>query len=370
MKDSKKVANNQNKKKILLVTSGSCGGSERVILTFARLFLEHNFIVKILIISINGEKEIVNFIPMNIPYSIINVKRLRNSFFQILKSVYIEKPHFTLSSISIIGIYLIISSFFYKKTKIIVRQGFMPAYNLDGNPWFIKFFYPFAFKIIAQTNEMKNEMITNYHLKSEKIMVVNNPIDKTYIDLKILDISPYTNVDSINWVAIGRIARIKDYLTLIKAFEIICKKNGNNNLYILGAESDKVYANELKEYIISNNLSGNIYIEGFTENPYKYLINADCFVLSSISEGLPNVLLEALYLKIPVVATRCIPFIQQVVKEGINGFTVPIGNVEKLSEAMGKAISLKSTIKESYENNDYLKLVNFLNKTNEDTIDK
>lgn len=69
--------------------------------------------------------------------------------------------------------------------------------------------------------------------------------------------------------------------------------------------------------------------------------NANCFVLPSRVEGLPNSLVDAMFLCRPVVATRCIPMIERMVEEGVNGYTVPVGDIELMADAMIKAINLK-----------------------------
>ena len=75
-------------------------------------------------------------------------------------------------------------------------------------------------------------------------------------------------------------------------------------------------------------------------NPYKFVKNADCFVLSSRNEGLPNVLIEALYLGTPVAATTCIPVIKRIVSEGKNGYLAENENFAQLANAMIMASKL------------------------------
>ena len=63
-------------------------------------------------------------------------------------------------------------------------------------------------------------------------------------------------------------------------------------------------------------------------------------MLSSRNEGLPNVLIESLYLGTPVAATKCIPVIERIVRDGQDGFLAETENVESLANAMLKASSL------------------------------
>lgn len=77
---------------------------------------------------------------------------------------------------------------------------------------------------------------------------------------------------------------------------------------------------------------------GYKSNPYPYLKNADLFVMSSRKEGFPNVVLEALYLKTPVVASNCVDF-SRVIESGVNGYIVEKGNVLSLREGINRALS-------------------------------
>jgi glycosyltransferase involved in cell wall biosynthesis len=337
-------------KKVLLITTGNCGGSERVTLTMSQILHKQSFQVKNIVLELDSKEELVPFIPLEIPSERIKISRLRNSFYVVFKIIKKEKPDFVFSSISLIGVMLILLSGFFRNMKVIVRQGFMPLAGLDGSPLLIKMFYKKAYKIIAQTEEMKESMIAEYGIKKELITVVQNPIDEVYINNNINASSPFKNSNNVNFVAVGRIGVFKDYETLIKAFEIVNGRNQNTHLYILGADYDKEYADHIRNLISEKELNNFIYLEGFTENPYRYLYNSDCFVLSSITEGLPNVMLEALYLKIPVVATRCIPFVSETIEEGVTGYCVEVKDYKGMAMAMEKAIILKGNISNEFYN--------------------
>ena len=71
------------------------------------------------------------------------------------------------------------------------------------------------------------------------------------------------------------------------------------------------------------------------------MAHCDVFVLPSRMEGFPNVLLEAMCLNKPVVATTCLPVIQQIVKDGVNGYVCPEEDAEKMASSMTKALDLK-----------------------------
>lgn len=87
-------------------------------------------------------------------------------------------------------------------------------------------------------------------------------------------------------------------------------------------------------------IADKIHCLGYQNNPYPYIRYADCFVLSSRWEGLPNVLIESLYLGTPAAAFKCIPIIERIINEGETGFCAEKDNVQSLGEGMVKAVKL------------------------------
>jgi glycosyltransferase involved in cell wall biosynthesis len=75
-------------------------------------------------------------------------------------------------------------------------------------------------------------------------------------------------------------------------------------------------------------------LPGFVINPYAYLSRADLFVLSSLWEGMPNVLIEALALGIPVASTDCCSGAREILQDGLLGHLVPIGDHNALAQAI------------------------------------
>ena len=100
---------------------------------------------------------------------------------------------------------------------------------------------------------------------------------------------------------IGRLVPQKDYPTLLNAFELFKKTFPNSELHILGAGRQK---KELEDLTIRLGISDSVFFEGKKSNVEDFLIHLDLFVLTSIYEGFGLVLLEAMNLEIPIVASN------------------------------------------------------------------
>ena len=206
----------------------------------------------------------------------------------------------------------------------------------------IRLLYRRAETIIAQTEEMRMELIKKAKLTASNIYTIQNPQDFVMIDGLAQVKSPFLKKNTINYVASGRFAPAKGFDILVRAFALVEKRINNVELYIVGQNSgpNEEYFLRIDQLIKELNLSEKIHCVGYQKNPYAYVKNADCFVLSSRNEGLPNVLIEALYLGTPAAATTCIPAIERIIEKGKTGFLAVSENAESLAEAMIQAASL------------------------------
>ena len=135
-------------------------------------------------------------------------------------------------------------------------------------------------------------------------------------------------------LAVGRLAAVKDYPSLIRAFALVRRKH-DVRLMILGEGEDR---SRLECLVAESGLGDCVALPGFGANPYAYLSRAALFVLSSISEALPTALIEAMALGTPVVATDCKCGPKEVLQGGRFGILVPVGDVTALAEAISDSL--------------------------------
>ena len=117
-------------------------------------------------------------------------------------------------------------------------------------------------------------------------------------------------------------------MTLLKAVNLI-KNKIRFKLLIIGHGSME---NELKLYVNKNNLENNVKILKNISNPFPYFIKSNLFILSSMFEGLPNVLLEALTLNKFVISTNCSTGPSEILLNGKGGILVPVSNHKNLAK--------------------------------------
>jgi glycosyltransferase involved in cell wall biosynthesis len=131
-------------------------------------------------------------------------------------------------------------------------------------------------------------------------------------------------------VQIGRLVEKKDQLTLLEAFALVVRDRPAR-LLIYG---EGPMRRTLERRITALGLGDHVALPGFTSNPFAVIARADLFVLSSISEGMPSALIEALACGIPVVSTDCPSGPAEILEGGKVGRLVEVGNASALARAM------------------------------------
>jgi len=212
------------------------------------------------------------------------------------------------------------------RCKIIIRLNTSPEKYINTiiKKKLFYFFYKFSDEIIVNSFEFKKRLKKILNLKS---LVIYNPIGlpKKIIKKKINFFNQFKNLKIIS---IGRLTDQKDHLTLIKALDLLKKEGIRFKFYLVGQGSNyhNIY-NSIQKY----KLTDVVKLAGFKEKAYEYINSADLFILTSKYEGLPNVLLEAQYLGIPIISSDCPTGPKEILMNGKAGTLYKTGNYVDLS---------------------------------------
>ncbi len=213
--------------------------------------------------------------------------------------------------------------------KIIVRSNSSPSgwYHSILKKIIYKKIISMADAIIVNSKDFKKEMENKFKIK---VHCIYNPLNfKEIIKLskKKLINNIFNDKKSLKLINIGRFTDQKDQITILKAVKLL-KNKINFKLLIMGRGIEK---NNLKTYVLKNNLNKEVKILNFQSNPYNLLKEADIFILSSKYEGLPNVLLEAAVLKKFIISTKCPTGPKEILQNGKGGIFFKVGDYVDLS---------------------------------------
>ncbi|MGQ9831099.1 MAG: glycosyltransferase [Thermochromatium sp.] len=199
--------------------------------------------------------------------------------------------------------------------------------------WSIRRLYPALDRIVAVSEGVAEDTARIACLPRARIQVIRNPVITPQLDQAAAAPCPHPWLEPGQPPVImgaGRLQRQKDFPTLIRAFARVRAKR-DCRLMILGEGGGRT---RLESLIAELNLGDAVALPGFKSQFPAYLARAALFVLSSIWEGSPNVLTEALALGVPVVATDCPSGPSEILAGGRHGPLVPVGDVEALASAM------------------------------------
>ena len=241
--------------------------------------------------------------------------------------------------------------------KVIIRSNSSPTgWSKNSLKKFIfKYLLGLADKVIVNSIDFKKQFKVLFNINAKCIY---NPLNKSEIlkySKEPIEFPFYKkNKKSLRIITIGRFTDQKDHQTLLKSLNEI-KDKINFKLLIIGRGVNKY---KISNYIKENNLKNNVKILPFQNNPFKYLIMSDLFILTSKFEGLPNVLLEAAVLKKFIISTNCPTGPREILQNGEGGFLFKIGDYKDLSQKILNYHQNKKKLKVKINHN-YKNLVRF-----------
>lgn len=322
------------------------GGAERVYVNLANNWIKKGYSIEFILMKNDGEFK--NLLSDKIKITNLNVTKLRNTFFPLVRYFKKNIPEIILVAMWPLTSYSILAWLFSgKRGKLFVSDHvhLTTAASNEINvsklylKLFIKITYPFANGIITVSNGVKKNLIEIGNLNSSKIKVIYNPI---FQEIKnspknISQIKLWGGNFKHKLLSVGTLKKQKDHKTLIKAISYL-PKDLDVKLVILGEGENR---SKLTTLIKKLDLSDRVDLPGFTIDPEPWYNTADLFILSSLWEGFGNVLVEAMKYGLPLISTDCNSGPSEILENGKYGVLVPISDPKILSEAIKKSISKK-----------------------------
>jgi len=234
---------------------------------------------------------------------------------------------------------LIVAKFL--NTKIITRSNSAPSgwsKNLIKNS-FYKYFIKLADDVMVNSVEFKKSFEKKFKVTATCIY---NPFNKNFIKKKLKKKKKiiFFKKSYLNIISVGRLTNQKDHITLLKSIKILDPKF-KIRVIIIGKGKTKSL---LQSFIFENKLHDRVKLFGYTNNPFHYIKKADIVILTSKFEGLPNILLEAQYLKKYIISTNCPTGPKEILMNGSAGDLIRIGDYKKLSILISQYNNQKSSI--------------------------
>jgi len=317
-------------KKLIIFNPSIEGGGVEKNLELISNHLCKKFKNKIYFLSYDSSLKLDKSIKIIKPIIRVNIRnRIFKYFICILSLIifYFRNKNFVLFSFQA-NVYAILIAKILNK-KLIVRANASPDKWIGNYKLFIiRYFYKLADEFIVNCYEFKDEVKKVLNIKST---VIYNPINKKKILLlsKKKKYFPFFDrfKNGIKILNIGRLTTQKNQIDLLKIINIL-KNKIPVKLLIIGTGNQKVF---LEKYIENNKLNKVVSILSYTKNPYVYFKKANIFLLTSIYEGLPNVLLEATLFKNLCISYKCKTGPKEILCAGKGGILTNTFNYKKIA---------------------------------------
>lgn len=322
-----------------LLHSFCIGGVEKVTINLANELAKNEIVTEIIVLEDKGElKEYIN---PNVVIRNLNSKRARYCILKLAKYLHTEKPNWLILPKEYLAILGIISKYlFLSRTKILIcfhtNLSTHTKYSKSSFekviPYILRLLLPIVSdEIVAVSESIADDVSSFLRIKRKKLKVIYNPVVSQELYIKSLERidHPWFIKDTIPIIiTIARLTKAKNIPLLIEAFHLIRKKR-NVRLVIIGEGEEREKIEGLVEKL---GIREDVWLAGSKRNPLPYLARSRLFVLSSIWEGLPTSIIEALALGIPVVATNCVGGIREILENEEYGLLVHREDKEMLAK--------------------------------------
>ncbi len=327
---------------IFFINSLRAGGAERVCVTLANEFYMNGIKVEVMVLNL-GDSVLHKDLDPNIKIYDLKTRHARNAFLKLIGIINKKQPDKIISfSYQLSALLVFIRIFVKRKFKIISRivNNLSKVKDHQKGFWHgkIVFFlmrlsYNGIDKFIAQTEQMKNDLRHMFPIEKDKIIVIHNPVSP-----KIIRSFDSVVVRNNEILFVGRLAASKAVDELLIIFSKIHEIYPQLKLRIVG---DGPLKKDLQKLARKLRLEDFIIWSGIQKEMAEIYSRAKIVVLTSVFEGFPNVLVEAISLGTPVVAYDCVSGPSEIIIDGVNGFLVSERNPDHFVEALNKAMLME-----------------------------
>lgn len=299
------MTESQPKKVVFVLPSLAAGGAERVLITLMNNIDRERFTPELISLRRNGplKQLIADDI---IVHDIGSYRKVVFGLLPLLFKLREVKPDIAMTTMAHTNFALLLMKPFIPRTRIVVREAITPSFMFKTLKigWLVKLLYktlyPRADLVISPSQRIIDEFNELIGANTGHHKLLYNPVNTGAIRAlpQILDNHEEGRDKTVHFVCAGRLHPQKGFDLLIHALPFM-KPKYNWKLTILGGGRER---HALEELVEKYELQDHVFLPGFTQTPWPQIGAADCFLLPSRFEGLPNVALEALTVGTPVIA--------------------------------------------------------------------
>ena len=320
------------------------GGAERVLLNLANGFSQMGWSVDLLLKEKAGAY--LSQIPDGITVIDLHAHRLSAAIPGLARYLRAQRPAALISGLEIANQVAVLARLFSGTRVPVITTthsmvSFAPEMALPLpiiNRGLARLIYTGADALVAVSHGVARDLEEYLRLPAGRVRVIYNPVLTPDFERKKqepLEHPWFAPGQPPVILAAGRLEAVKNFKILIEAFQQV-RLQTQARLLILGEGSLRA---ELEAQVRQLGLEQDVLLPGFEKNVYAFMSKSRVFVLSSIFEGLPTVLIEALACGCPVVAADCPGGTRELLRDGAYGHLVPVNDGLGLAQGMLAALA-------------------------------
>jgi len=298
----------QKNKIAFFLSSFRAGGGEKQMVLIANTFVGQGYRVDLLVLKPVGD--LAGSVDSRVRVISLDAGKVLFSFPNLVSYLRRERPRAILSLDEYTHAMALVAKLFVR-VRVVLRIGNMLsvlAEHYEGKAKVLPFITRPLFKradaVIANSHGVADDFIAVSGIEASRVTVIHNPKSCEEILTKAEEPVEY------DWlahktqpviIAVGRLRTQKNYPLLIRAFAKLVR-DIPSRLIIVGQGREK---DRLQALIKSLGCDDSVALVGYADNPYAWMKKADIYAASSLWEGLPNALLEAMVCGVPVIAADC-----------------------------------------------------------------
>lgn len=320
------------------------GGAQRVIVNLAQGIAERGLPVDVVLAAAEGA--FLDQLSPAVRLVDLRAGRLLRSLGPLIGYLRRERPRVLVSSISHANLIALWAARLARQaTPVVVTehttvsQATAPGGRLAERlgPHLVRNFYPWAACVVAVSHGAAEDLARTSGIPRDRVRVVYNPVITPSLMAhagRTPDHPWFVPGQPPVILGVGRLSRAKDFPTLIRAFAEVRGRRAAR-LIILGEGEDRA---ALETLVGDLGVAADVALPGFRDDAMAYMARSAVFVLSSVWEGLPTVLIEALAAGAPVVSTDCPSGPREILQDGRLGALVPVRDPAALADAILDAL--------------------------------
>ena len=334
------------KKIFFVIPTLTQGGAERVFVTLINHLDRKLFSVSLIVINMRDEMYLEE-IRDDVRIVDLNRKHVRTALPNLIFCLWKFKPDIVISTMGYLNLAIGIFRFampknivFFARETIVVSERLQRIKIPRLWSFWYRRYYPRFKRVICQSRDMLNDL-SRLIGSPQNLVLINNAVDVRSI--RKLSLATNSEVDDFFYdkdriclAAAGRLIEQKGFEILIEAISKVADRR--LKLAILG---DGPLKNKLSDLIVKLGIERNVFLVGHQDNPYPWIARADAFVLSSLYEGFPNVLLESLVCKTPLISTPAPGGTKEIIERVPGCILATAVSSSALAEAIARFINTK-----------------------------